>query len=100
MRDGVDGYRRIKVADNLWRQEHVVIAEMMIGRALEKDEVVHHRNGQKRDNRPDNLQVVTKSEHAHIHQMAERIGNSLLAQHIGLPILAGEWIHPLEGCEV
>jgi hypothetical protein len=100
VRDSAKGYKRVKTEDGKWRQEHCVIAEKMIGRPLTKEEVVHHRNGKKGDNRKENLQVVTKSEHSTIHQMAERIGNTLMAQCIGLPILAGEWIHPLEGCEV
>lgn len=54
--------------------EHVVVAEDMLGRSLRPDEHVHHRNGNKRDNTPSNLQVLTASEHAKLH-VAERTAN-------------------------
>jgi hypothetical protein len=44
--------------------EHHVVAEEMLGRRLEDGEVVHHKNGQRDDNRPENLAVETMSEHA------------------------------------
>ena len=43
--------------------EHIVIWEEANGRKLRKDEMVHHLNGIKIDNRPLNLLALRKEEH-------------------------------------
>ena len=50
-----------------WVQEHRRVAELLIGRELEADEVVHHINETKWDNRPANLEVMTRSAHSSHH---------------------------------
>lgn len=49
------------------RHIHRVIAEQMIGRPLLKGEIVHHIDGNKHNNDPANLQVMTQSEHMRLH---------------------------------
>lgn len=41
--------------------------EQYLGRKLDRYEVVHHINGNKRDNRIENLQLMSLSEHTRLH---------------------------------
>jgi hypothetical protein len=63
------GYWLIKVREHggRWDKEHVLVAEQAAGRKLSDDECVHHVNGVKTDNRPENLHICTRSDHSLIH---------------------------------
>ncbi len=58
--------RRYKKA-NKNDDEHRVIAAKILGRPLTRKEVVHHKNGDGRDNRPENLEVMTCQKHCELH---------------------------------
>lgn len=67
-----EGYRWIYTMDrrskmNGWVSEHRVVGEMIKGSPLTNDEVVHHKNFIKYDNRPENLQVMTSEAHQKLH---------------------------------
>jgi len=58
--------------------EHRLIAEQVLNRSLKKNEVVHHINGIRWDNRRGNLAVMSSSDHS-------KLGSSLTPHSFSLP---------------
>ena len=71
---GQKGYLRYTTGEYEGRLVHVVIMENHIGRKLLPGECVHHINGNKQDNRIENLRLMKMGEHSTLH-------NNLNAQH-------------------
>lgn len=56
-------YRKVR-----GRHEHRIVMERVLGRKLTYDDVVHHKDGNKRNNHPDNLEVMTRADHIAEHR--------------------------------
>lgn len=49
-----------------WVREHILVWNVLHGE-VPKGHVIHHKDGDKTNNAPCNLQVVTRAEHARLH---------------------------------
>lgn len=98
----VDGYVKIRagtthpLADpNGYVFEHTLVW-VSAGRVIGENEVLHHINKDKQDNRLENLQKMTKAQHNHLH-LPER--DSVTGQFVGKKA-AGRLLDGLEWNEM
>lgn len=62
--------------------QHRFVMELIVGRPLKRQETVHHRNGQRDDNRPENLELWSTS-HPYGQRVADKVAwaREILAQY-------------------
>jgi len=61
------GYRRIYIIGRGRIMEHRYVAEQILGRPLRPDEHVHHIDGDRLNNAPENLRIVDNLKHQTFH---------------------------------
>lgn len=56
----------------IYKQEHRIVAEDMLGRSLKEGEVVHHMDEVRNNNYPDNLLVLSAPMHHKLHRWLDK----------------------------
>lgn len=69
------GYVNLTIPGRGSIREHRYVMEQHLGRELRPDEHVHHINGDRSDNRIENLQIMSQSEHMRLHAAMRRLND-------------------------
>jgi hypothetical protein len=96
-------YKKIRTPDGRIIDEHRYVMECHIRRRLDRREAVHHINGDGRDNRFENLQLMKLSDHSRMHMIGTKRPDKTPEERRAISLrMAGEKtnFHKLTAAEV
>jgi flagellar basal body rod protein FlgC len=83
-----NGYKRIRIPGHPksnqagYVSEHVLVVEQKYKRLPRRNEHIHHIDGDKQNNLPDNLLLCTRKEHGNIHASYEALLTELMKRGV------------------
>lgn len=78
----VGGPSNIKTKWDAYKKEHVVVMEKHLQRKINRNENIHHIDGDKQNNKIENLQITTSKEHRDAHVSLQNIGYLLVRKNL------------------
>jgi hypothetical protein len=73
-------YKKIRISKDRVIDEHRYVMEKQIGRKLSRDELVHHKDENPRNNDIDNLEIKSPLIHAQLHLKGKSKGADMHGQ--------------------
>lgn len=72
-------YVRVRLDDGSLVREHRFVMVQKLGRELERRDLVHHKDENKRNNHPDNLEILTVQKHNAEHSRGVTMADLMCA---------------------